>query len=711
MKLRRQLALVSLVALILPWAALQSLQVFDALLRESQVASLTATARAVAARLGADADLLERSELAAQPAAAENRELYAHPLPAPPILDGAGDEWRTFGAEPLSFSDGDTLSMAFLAGFAADKLYLFISVTDPERRFHNPASGQLASGDHLLIHSERPGLGGRYYVIRTELPGTIEAVYRDLSGAEHPDYRIQGSWRESKGGYQLELRMPAEFAKGHFAVSAVSKGADDLAHVGTIGELATLAGGEDPGVLPSAEGRLVSLSEALNEALTIFTAEDTRLSLIDRHGWLRAQTGELTPEAPRSGATTALGYLLPRPHHPQWQNANTGHWDPKDVGPSSAGEASERWFSDRGDNIAAVAVPVYVGWPDAGAVESQRAGSVVIEKRLAPWRMLDNQAALELLTFTLGGGLLLLALLIGYASWLSLRIRKLSRAAELAASERQAPDKALASWPRYRLEDEVAELSEHYRQLLEQVRAHTHYLKTLTGKLSHELRTPLAVVRSSLDNLLAAPASESGRYAERAREGCERLSALVSAMTEASRVEASIASADIEEVDLKQLINDIRAAYADAYPSHSFIARIESPGSGRYRARVSPELLVQMLDKLVDNAVSYSPVDKPITLGLNRSSAGDELPYFQLSVANEGPPLPEQLEGQLFNSLTSARETSSGQLHLGLGLYIVDLIARFHGGAAGARNESGAGVLFWVDLPDKPREIRATKPT
>ena len=111
----------------------------------------------------------------------------------------------------------------------------------------------------------------------------------------------------------------------------------------------------------------------------------------------------------------------------------------------------------------------------------------------------------------------------------------------------------------------------------------------------------------------------------------------------------------------------------------------------------SGELVAQLLDKLVDNAVSFSAPGSRIDVAL--VAAGDEL---VLSVANRGPPLPAKMRGRLFDSLVSIREQRDGRPHLGLGLHIVALVADFHGGRCEADDlPDGSGVVFRVWLPKR----------
>jgi K+-sensing histidine kinase KdpD len=106
----------------------------------------------------------------------------------------------------------------------------------------------------------------------------------------------------------------------------------------------------------------------------------------------------------------------------------------------------------------------------------------------------------------------------------------------------------------------------------------------------------------------------------------------------------------------------------------------------------SPELIVQMLDKLVDNAVGFSNDGDTISFAL--AAEGNQL---LLTVTNPGPPLPERMRYQMFDSMVSMRPGEDNK-HLGLGLYVARLIAEGHGGRIGAENTAD-GVAVHITLP------------
>jgi signal transduction histidine kinase len=190
-----------------------------------------------------------------------------------------------------------------------------------------------------------------------------------------------------------------------------------------------------------------------------------------------------------------------------------------------------------------------------------------------------------------------------------------------------------------------------------------------------------------------APSAEE--YLGRLRHGTARLDAILVAMSEATELEQAIHNTVAQPFDLAAVVRSCCLAYADVYRDREIACRCTLPtaevvGSG--------ELAAQLLDKLVDNAVSFSASGSRIDIALD--DVGREL---VLSVTNRGPRLPAKMRGRLFDSLVSVREHRDGRPHLGLGLHIVALVADFHGGRCEADDlPDGSGVVFRVWFPRRP---------
>jgi signal transduction histidine kinase len=342
----------------------------------------------------------------------------------------------------------------------------------------------------------------------------------------------------------------------------------------------------------------------------------------------------------------------------------------------------------------------------AAAVPIERDGQVrgvlLLEQASRAVPLLANRALLGLLLTSFGVLLVAGAILLVFATRLSIRLGRLRDAAERA----QLNDGRLdGPFPMTGAEDEIGDLARSFERLFEVVGGYTDYLRTLASKLSHELNTPLAIVKSSLDNLEHALQAEQAMppdaqpYMLRARDGVARLGALVRAMSEASRMERAIAAAEPEDVDLVAVVRGCSEAYRPLAGTRRLDTVLPDEPMMMHCA---PELIAQALDKLFDNALSFTPDGGWLRLTLRATEHGAEI-----ELANQGPSLPAAMQGRLFDSLVSLRDkaTPGDAPHLGLGLYVVRLVAERHGGVAMARNlDDGDGVAFTLQLHGMPRQ-------
>lgn len=351
--------------------------------------------------------------------------------------------------------------------------------------------------------------------------------------------------------------------------------------------------------------------------------------------------------------------------------------------------------------VVSAAHPIWAGDRVVGAVVAEETTNAILSVRT---RALERLVLLTLSVFALAA-----AVLGWFATRISNRIRALRDEAESAidvsgrlsgaTQERIAARLAAAGES-----DEIGDLSRSFSAMLARLAQHNAYLETLASRLSHELRTPVAVVRSSLENLKLARSPEEARpYVERAEEGLARLSTILNRMTEATRLEASLQTAERERFELKAVVAGCVEGYRLAYPGQ----RIDFLSVGqRLEIDGSPDLIAQLLDKLVANAADFSPAGAAIVIRLaeaGESVSEQDSDAVELSVENKGPLLPAEMQGRLFNSMVSARKEGSdlgAGPHLGLGLYIARLIAEFHHGAIRAENlAAGDGVKVVLTLP------------
>jgi two-component system, OmpR family, sensor histidine kinase ChvG len=111
-----------------------------------------------------------------------------------------------------------------------------------------------------------------------------------------------------------------------------------------------------------------------------------------------------------------------------------------------------------------------------------------------------------------------------------------------------------------------------------------------------------------------------------------------------------------------------------------------------------PDAIAQLLDKLIENANDFAPREGAIRVSL-AAAAGARC--ASLAVENDGPALPQSMVNRLFDSMVSLRSPQPAREggHLGLGLYIVRLVAEHHGGNVRAMNLAGeGGARFEVEF-------------
>jgi dedicated sortase system histidine kinase len=417
---------------------------------------------------------------------------------------------------------------------------------------------------------------------------------------------------------------------------------------------------------------------------------DARIWVVNRELRVLAVAGSLRPAPAETADDSLWRRILGRLIQPPANDVD----DPLDEdvlasGPEITaallGGASTRTRSSR-DGHAVVISAAQPIWAADNVV-----GAVVAEATTNPILSVRNEALERLLLTTLVVFAAVTALVLGFATRLSNRIRRLRDEAEGAIDARGRISQLVSGSSSG---DEIGDLSRSFSTMLARLSQHHGYLESLASRLSHELRTPIAVVRSSLENLrLQGVGAEGEVYLDRAEEGLARLSRILARMSEATRLEASLATLERETYDLAVLVRGCVEGYRLAYPARRFdltLPDVAVPVSG------APDLAAQMLDKLVANALDFSRPGAPVEVVLHVADK-----EALLSVADFGVTLPEGIAEKLFDSMVSLRPAGSGgEPHLGLGLYVAKLVTDFHGGAIRAENlPTGDGVVIVASFP------------
>ena len=427
----------------------------------------------------------------------------------------------------------------------------------------------------------------------------------------------------------------------------------------------------------------------LEQILQGLTRTTARIRIVDRDLGVLAHAGSLK-RAP-ADAASALSWLDPilalflaRPTEEFVDDDGSGSAPAhREIVAALDGipATGRRTTDDARAVVVAAAHPIWVGDRVRGAVLVEETTNAVLAERN---RAFERLFAIVVAILLVGSAALTL-----YATWLSSRIRRLARDAE-GAIDRDG--RVRGPLPGSDAKDEIGDLARSYSGVLARLAGYASYREQLASRLAHELRTPLAVVRSSLDNLRASPPPDEPRpYLDRAQQGLDRLAAILARMTEAARLEEALDDAERERFDLADVVAGCVEGYRVAYPQRPFA--LSAPAE-RLPVDGAPEIVAQMLDKLVENAVDFA-TGGTIEVALARE--GDRV---RLTVSNEGPPLPDGDAEHLFEPLVSRRPQEGRTPHLGLGLAIVRIVATRHRGEARADNRAdGRGVVVTVVLP------------
>ncbi len=686
MSLRGQLLLVSLLTLLLPWGGCQVIREMETTLRHAQENNLRTATMAVATSLGDNPQQIYRTSAHLNDASWPAHDLYAFALSEPVTIDGYANDWGTPPQPAPSHSGppGTDNPLRYLLGKRGDYLYLFLSM-----------QSQTLSGavelDQADVYVETPGGSLLRLRFASPAPGPLVARVEALSGkfadADVAAQRIVAHWQETTAGFHLELRIPRDIAGPRIGFVVAVAGSE-------------VSAGSMPRAQPATPGMWFGEMPALSAYLHRFALPDVRLRVADRHGWIAGDSGPAAADATALAPNYSLALRFYRLLLPQPDVAPVARAAPGRVAGTTATAAisGNTWISRQRDPNGKLLVLA-----SAPILDGERViGAVLAEQPSDAYLSLTDPAAARLLNRALLLTIAVATALILFATLLSLRIARLRGAAQSALDSR---GRLHTRMPGTRAGDELGDLARSFEQLLDRVDEYTSYLHGLGDKLAHELRTPLTVVRSSLDNLdLAALTPADRACLERARGGAERLNTLLSALREANRLEQSLSSSEFEKFDLGKMIENLadgfRAAFAD---------RIFETDTVAAPIVAAPDLVSQVVDKLVENAVGFAPAGGRIRLRV-RASKDQRGKTWTLAVANDGPALGPGRSSRFFDSLVSHRSGRGDTPHLGLGLYIVRLIAEFHGGSVSARDsDSLSGAEFSVTLPADARN-RPAKP-
>ena len=701
--IRAQLLLASLALLAVPWAGISFVQEMERFLRQGHEQSVAATAQAAATALHDKPKLFEPQPSGASPWH-DTGDLYLFSLPSAIELDGAAQDWpnsivaHTYSPPPDTESlPASKATFTLRLGQHGAYVYALLEVSVAQIDYRVPQQAFIEQADHVEFALTSPEGEFKRFAVSPVRAGEGPAYSLQFEagklmlGAAEP--RMKSVWRETANGYNVELALLVSLLGERlaFGVTDVTE-----ADAGVVTEISSSTLSQRAGM-----GRLIVPSPEIQQVVQGLGRATSRIRVVDKQQRVIAEIGSLkraqqalsasTPSATEGILQPLFARILQQPSNDFTDDsARATHLETRELEsalrgvPQTGRRATSNTQRDAQVMIVSSAYPIWI--------QDQVIGAVVVEETTNAMLTIRNQALEKLLTRVLGVFLIVILALLLFASRLSYRIRRLRNEAEAAIDLKGRVRGSLQQSAQ--ANDEIGDLSRAFSSVLQRLGQYNHYLENMASRLSHELRTPIAVVRSSLDNLAQQSATPDAKvYMDRAQQGVQRLNTILTRMTEARQLEQALQSAEQERFDLQQVVAGCVAGYRVIYADTTFNLRIPAAPILLYGV---PDLIAQMLDKLIANAVDFHLSDSTVDLAL--ATSGDQA---TLTISNEGPLLPEGMAAQLFQSMVSVRTHKTGdEPHLGFGLYIVRLIVEFHRGTVNATNrKDGAGVIVTLNLP------------
>lgn len=235
--------------------------------------------------------------------------------------------------------------------------------------------------------------------------------------------------------------------------------------------------------------------------------------------------------------------------------------------------------------------------------------------------------------------------------------------------------------------DDVSDLARTMNDMLDRLDDALESQRSLVSDVGHELKTPITIVRGYLEVMDPDDPADVRETAVLAVDELERMGVLVQDLAQAAMLlgPTPITPHPTDAADLvRQIVR--KAEGIDG-------AEVTSGRIADVVALVDPARITQALLQLAQNAVTHGGG----RMAIGSRVAGDRL---EIWVRDHGPGVPDEAKSQVFDRFrrgTDDREPAAAGS--GLGLHIVDVIARAHGGAIRVVDADGGGAVFVITVP------------
>jgi two-component system sensor histidine kinase KdpD len=216
----------------------------------------------------------------------------------------------------------------------------------------------------------------------------------------------------------------------------------------------------------------------------------------------------------------------------------------------------------------------------------------------------------------------------------------------------------------------------------------------LLSSISHDLRTPLTTIVGSAITLMEEnSALKSGDKLELSRsiyDEAQRMSSLINNFLYMARLDAGTIELNKQWIPLEEIIGTVLTCLQKRLANRRVTVNLPP---GMPMVYVDAVMIEQVLINLLENVLRYTPDKGPVEIMAEASSA-----KMEISIADQGPGIPNGLENKLFEKFYRVQHEAA-QSGVGLGLAICRAIIEAHGGSIQAKNRPTGGAVFSFMIP------------